>query len=77
MPLIRWAAAAVATTAAAAAANADGHTLLDSVVSPDQALVTEHVATTGNQTYREAAGELKFPYLVPSGPYDQVLSSVY
>ena len=44
--------------------------------SPDQALVTAHVAATGNQTFRPASGELKFPYLVPSGPYNQVTTRI-
>jgi hypothetical protein len=44
--------------------------------SPDQAVVTAHVAATGNQTFRAASGELKFPYLVPAGPYNQVTARV-
>ena len=45
-------------------------------VSPDQAIVNAHVEASANQTFRDASGDLKFPYLVPSGPYNQVRMSI-
>ena len=37
---------------------------------PDTALVYAHVAAEINNTFREAQGQLPFPYQVPAGPYD-------
>eukprot|EP00966_Prymnesium_polylepis_P194406 4506938-Prymnesium_polylepis.1 len=39
---------------------------------PDSVLVREHVASLANATFRQPSGILRFPYLVPSGPYDQM-----
>lgn len=38
----------------------------------DASLVYAYVAESASQTFREASGELPFPYLVPAGPYDEV-----
>lgn len=38
----------------------------------DQALVTAHVAAQANTTFRNASGQLRYPFLVPAGPYNQV-----
>ena len=38
----------------------------------DLRLVKSHVASNYNQTFREPSGSLVFPYLVPSGPYDEL-----
>ena len=38
---------------------------------PDTALVQAHVKASAHQTFREPSGALKFPYLVPAGPYDE------
>lgn len=40
--------------------------------SNDTALVQEHVANNANATWREPQGYLKYPYLVPAGPYNQL-----
>ena len=37
-----------------------------------QQLVEAHVRASANLTFREASGFLKFPYLVPGGPYDEL-----
>lgn len=50
---------AVAAAAAAAA------------LSPDQQLIRQHVASLANSTFRQPSGELKYPYLVPGGPYNE------
>ena len=38
----------------------------------DTALVYAHVAAAINQTFREAQGQLPFPYQVPAGPYNEL-----
>ena len=35
-------------------------------------IVWQHVASSANATFRAAKGQLRFPYLVPAGPYDQL-----
>ena len=40
--------------------------------SDDQQLVYKHVRDHANDTFRPAKGVLKYPYLVPAGPYDQL-----
>jgi hypothetical protein len=37
----------------------------------DNALVRSHVESHANETFRNASGYLKYPYLVPSGPYTE------
>jgi hypothetical protein len=39
---------------------------------PDTALVYAHVADQINSTFREAQGQLPFPYQVPAGPYTEL-----
>jgi len=38
---------------------------------PDTALVQAHVKGSASQTFRAPSGALKFPYLVPAGPYEE------
>lgn len=38
----------------------------------DTALVRQHVRVLGHTTWREPSGVLRYPYLVPAGPYNQV-----
>jgi len=38
----------------------------------DEALVRAYVQRHGNQTFRPPSGQLKFPYLVPGGYYQQL-----
>lgn len=40
-------------------------------LTPEQR-VEEHVRTNANLTFRPASGFLKYPYLVPGGPYDEL-----
>lgn len=56
------AAAAAVASAAVASAAAD----------PDTDLVRAHVAANANQTFRQPNGYIKFPYLVPGGPYNEM-----
>jgi alpha,alpha-trehalase len=39
--------------------------------SADTLLVQTHVRDNANKTFREPSGFLKFPYLVPAGPYNE------
>lgn len=39
---------------------------------PDTALVYAHVTAEINSTFREAQGQLQFPYQVPAGPYNEL-----
>lgn len=39
--------------------------------NPDTALVQAHVKSAAAQTFRQPSGALKFPYLVPAGPYQE------
>lgn len=41
-------------------------------LDPDTALVEEHVRLLANATFREPNGTLRYPYLVPAGPYDEM-----
>ena len=38
----------------------------------DLQIVKSHVASNFNQTFRQPSGSLVFPYLVPSGPYNEL-----
>jgi hypothetical protein len=38
----------------------------------DTTLVRQHVAGLANATFRQPSGVLKYPYLVPAGPYDEM-----
>ena len=38
----------------------------------DLALVRAHVAKAANATFREPSGKLRFKYLVPAGPYNEM-----
>ena len=38
---------------------------------PDQELCQGYVERVANETWREPAGVLRYPYLVPAGPYQQ------
>lgn len=45
---------------------------VESSANPDTALVQAHVAAHASETFRQPSGYIKFPYLVPAGPYDQL-----
>jgi hypothetical protein len=38
----------------------------------DEQLVAAHVAASANATFRRPSGKLRFPYLVPAGPYNEM-----
>ena len=38
----------------------------------DEALVLQYTKSFGNSTFREASGQLKYPYLVPAGVYQEL-----
>ena len=40
-------------------------------IEEDVALVKQHVLLSANSTFRSPFGFLKYPYLVPGGPYNQ------
>lgn len=42
------------------------------LIDPDALLVQHHVAALANATFRQPSGVLKYPYLVPAGPYEQM-----
>lgn len=41
-------------------------------LTDDAELCAAHTAARAHETWREPSGELRFPYLVPSGPYSQL-----
>jgi hypothetical protein len=61
------------TSASSSASAASSATASSSFASPnpDVTLVKAHVAANAHLTFRPASGVLKFPYLVPGGPYNQ------
>ena len=60
--------AAAATAAATAASTASAAA---APPPPDAALCRSYVAAHAKDTQKQPAGVLKFPYLVPAGPYEQ------
>ena len=42
------------------------------LTSPAQERVDMHVRRVHSETFRNASGSLRYPYLVPAGPYDQM-----
>ena len=62
--LQQLAAAVVALAAVAAAAATDP--------DADSRLVQKHVAANANATFRPPSGSLRYPYLVPAGPYNEM-----
>ena len=57
--------------AAASASSSTPPTLTTTTPEEDLALVQEYLLGHANETFRPATGLLPYPYLVPSGPYEQ------
>ena len=57
--------------AASSASSSTPPTLTTTTPEEDLALVQEYLLGHANETFRPATGLLPYPYLVPSGPYEQ------